>query len=77
MHECMSQASVYCGTVPFVAEGGFHSECITVDYCFLPLFTFFLPVCFREFTLAFDPFLDQTSWSGFFFYCKHPHGTIA
>lgn len=27
---------MYCGTVPFVAEGGFHSECINVSYCFLP-----------------------------------------
>lgn len=33
---CNSQACIYCGTVPFVAEGGFHTECINVGYCFLP-----------------------------------------
>lgn len=26
-----AQACMYCGTVKFVAEGGFHSECINVD----------------------------------------------
>lgn len=35
---CSGQACVYCGTVPFVAEGGggFHSGCINVGYCLLP-----------------------------------------
>lgn len=30
-----AEACVYCGTVLFVAEGGFHSEGINVAYCLL------------------------------------------
>lgn len=33
---CNGQACIYCGTVPFVAEGVFHSEGINEGYCFLP-----------------------------------------
>lgn len=30
-----TEACVYCGTVVFVAEGGFHPELINVVYCIL------------------------------------------